>query len=149
MGLRLVRTSLFRLLRARTRSWLRSSPRQLDQVGGEWYGLTDISTLCLARVWPTASYADTHDRRDAISKRLVLWIACASPALGEVGLRGSFVLMWCDFVRVDAHHEVRNMIVDLGKPVSRAGRNDHDVSRLEFVDHAIANGAGTVAGTVQ
>src|SRR5437773_3419264 len=43
-----------------------------------------------------------------------------------------------DFVRIDANHQVADVIVDLGEPVAGARRNDDDVSRLDLVRDAVA-----------
>src|SRR5258705_11644649 len=44
-----------------------------------------------------------------------------------------------DLVRIDANHQVADVIVDPGEPVARACRNDDDVARLDLVRDAVAD----------
>src|SRR5262245_7790822 len=41
----------------------------------------------------------------------------------EIGLRGGFILERGHLVGIDAHHEINDVVVDLGEPVSGSGRN--------------------------
>src|SRR5881396_3060270 len=43
-----------------------------------------------------------------------------------------------DFVRIEANHQVADVIVDLREPVAGARRNDDDVSGLDLVRDAVA-----------
>ena len=43
----------------------------------------------------------------------------------QISLRGGFILQRQNFIRIDPHHQIADVIVDLGEPVSRPGRN-HD-----------------------
>src|SRR5438552_14908147 len=54
-----------------------------------------------------------------------------------------------DFVRIDANHQVADVIVDPGEPVARARRNDDDVSRLDLVRDAVADVRTVVPRSVE
>ena len=53
-----------------------------------------------------------------------------------------------DLVRIDAHHQVSDVIIDFREPVTRACRNDDHVAGVELVGFRILDGAGVEAGTV-
>src|ERR1700730_7054221 len=57
--------------------------------------------------------------------------------------------MRSNLIGIDAHHEVGDVIVDLGKPMPGAGGNNHDVTGLELVGDAIANRGGVAARPVE
>jgi hypothetical protein len=46
----------------------------------------------------------------------------------QIGLRLRLVPGRCHLVRINTHHHIVDVIVDLRKPVPRAGRNDHHVA---------------------
>src|SRR5687768_15399413 len=54
-----------------------------------------------------------------------------------------------DLVRVDPHHQVVDVIVDSGEPVTGSGGNDDDVTGLQVVGDAVSNLRTVVAGTVE
>src|SRR6266481_8491517 len=54
-----------------------------------------------------------------------------------------------DFVRIDANHQVADVIVDPGEPVARSRRNYDDVSRLDLVRDAVANVRTVVSRPVE
>ena len=59
--------------------------------------------------------------------------------LREIRLRRGLVLDRRDLVRVDPHHQVVDVIVDLREPVARARRDHDDVAWFEVQGHAVAN----------
>src|SRR5260370_42657131 len=54
-----------------------------------------------------------------------------------------------DFVRIDANHQVADVIVDPGEPVARSRGNYDDVSRLDLVRDAVANVRTVVSRPVE
>jgi hypothetical protein len=59
--------------------------------------------------------------------------------LREIRLRRGLVLDRRDLVRVDPHHQVVDVIVDLREPVARARRDHDDVPWFEVQGHAVAD----------
>src|SRR5689334_16028628 len=56
---------------------------------------------------------------------------------GEVRLRRGFVLGRRDLVWIDPHHEVVDVVVDLGEEMSRSRGNHDDVAGLELIRLAV------------
>src|SRR5215468_10214788 len=76
------------------------------------------------------------------------WMAGTSPAMTrekwlprrlQIRLRRRFVPDWRHLVGIDAHHQVVDVIVDLGEPMPGAGWDDDHVAGLELVGCAISN----------
>src|SRR6266446_4130209 len=71
------------------------------------------------------------------------------PRRFQIRLRCRLVLDRRHLVGVDAHHDVGNVIVDLGEPMPGAGRNDDDVAGFELMGGAVANRRAVVAGPIE
>src|SRR5215204_108942 len=54
-----------------------------------------------------------------------------------------------DLVGIYADHQIIDVVVDLRKPVASAGRNHHDVARLDVVRHAVPNLRSGVSRAVE
>jgi hypothetical protein len=54
-----------------------------------------------------------------------------------------------DFVRVDPHHQIVDVILDPGEPVTGAGGNDDDVAGLDLAGDAVANIGPVISRTVE
>ncbi len=63
-------------------------------------------------------------------------------SLFQIRPRRCFVPERRHLVGIDAHHDVIDVIVDLGEPVPGAGRDDDYVSGLELIADAVSDVAG-------
>ena len=59
--------------------------------------------------------------------------------LRQVLLRLRLTLKRRDLIWIDANHQVVDMIVDLGEPMSRTRRDDQHVSGLKLIGHSVAD----------
>ncbi len=69
--------------------------------------------------------------------------------LRQIVLRLRLALQRRDFVGIDPHHQVVDVVVDLREPVAGAGRNHDDVAGLDLIGDAVANLGAVVAGAVE
>src|SRR5678816_4594538 len=67
----------------------------------------------------------------------------------EVLLGCRFVTKWRHLVRIDAYHQIVNVIVDLREPVAGSGRNHHDVAHLQVVALAVADRRSVVTRPIE
>src|SRR5262245_15911550 len=68
--------------------------------------------------------------------------------LGQVLLRLRLTLQWRYLVRIEADHQVIDVIVDLGEQMARTRRNHNDVSRFQVVSHAVTYLRPIVSGSI-
>src|SRR5205823_801310 len=68
--------------------------------------------------------------------------------LAQIFLRLRLALERRNLVGIDANHEIRDVIVDLGEPVAGARRNHDHVASLDVVRHAVLDVRSVVPGSV-
>ena len=104
--------------------------------------------FALEFVHPAARRDARRQRYRAVNRRAQASFA-ARRRFRQIFLRLRLALERRHLVGIDPHHQIVDVILDPGEPMTGAGRDHDDIASLDLISDAIAHLGAVVAGTVE